>query len=51
MSPEPEESEIPDDTADLVAASASSTGFWDNPTDDEEWNAAEPTTPDNGDNR
>jgi hypothetical protein len=26
--------------ADLVAAAESSTGFWDNPLDDEDWNAA-----------
>ena len=30
----------PTDTySDLVAASASVTGFWDNPLDDEDWNA------------
>lgn len=26
--------------ADLVAAATSSTGFWDNPEDDEDWNDA-----------
>ena len=29
-----------DETADLVDAAASSTDFWDNPTDDREWNDA-----------
>ena len=29
-----------DETADLVDAAASSTDFWDNPTDDAEWNNA-----------
>ncbi len=31
-----------DDVADLVAASASVTQFWDNPLDDEDWNAPRP---------
>ena len=29
-----------DEAADLVDAAASSTDFWDNPTDDAEWNDA-----------
>lgn len=29
-----------DDFADLVDAASSSTGFWDNPVDDAEWNNA-----------
>jgi hypothetical protein len=29
-----------DDFADLLAAAASSTDFWDNPYDDEDWNDA-----------
>ena len=32
----------PDSFDDLVAAAASSTDFWDNPLDDEDWNAPEP---------
>jgi hypothetical protein len=33
--------EKPDDTFDdLLAASSSSTSFWDNPEDDEDWNNA-----------
>lgn len=32
----------PDDFSDLVRAAASSTSFWDNPLDDEDWNASEP---------
>lgn len=31
-----------DDTSDLVAAAESATGFWDNPLDDEDWNAPRP---------
>lgn len=31
-----------DDASDLVAASASATAFWDNPIDDEDWNAPRP---------
>jgi len=31
-----------DDVAELVAASASATAFWDNPLDDEDWNAPGP---------
>lgn len=30
----------PDETSDLVAASAGSLGFWDNATDNEVWNDA-----------
>ena len=29
----------PDTCSDLVAAAGSVTGFWDNPLDDEDWNA------------
>lgn len=29
-----------DESADLVSAAGSSTGFWDNPLDDEDWNNA-----------
>jgi hypothetical protein len=29
-----------DEAADLIDAAASSTDFWDNPTDDREWNNA-----------
>jgi hypothetical protein len=32
----------PDDFSDLVAAAGSVTGFWDNPLDDEDWNAPKP---------
>jgi hypothetical protein len=32
----------PDDFADLVSATSSVTGFWDNPLDDEDWNAPNP---------
>lgn len=28
-----------DDFSDLTAAAGSATGFWDNPLDDEDWNA------------
>ena len=31
-----------DEFADLVAAAGSSTGFWDNPLDDEDWNVVPP---------
>jgi len=31
-----------DDFSDLVAAAGSVTGFWDNPQDDEDWNAPKP---------
>ena len=31
-----------DDFSDLVAAAGSVTGFWDNPQDDEDWNAPQP---------
>jgi hypothetical protein len=31
-----------DDFRDLMEAAQSSLGFWDNPIDDEEWNAAPP---------
>jgi hypothetical protein len=31
-----------DDFSDLPAAAGSSTGFWDNPYDDEDWNAPPP---------
>ena len=32
----------PDEFADLTAAAASSLEFWDNPLDDEDWNAPDP---------
>ncbi len=32
----------PDSFGDLVAAAGSTTGFWDNPLDDEDWNAPGP---------
>jgi hypothetical protein len=35
-----QEDPLDDPFADLVAASASSTAFWDNPLDDEDWNNA-----------
>ena len=31
-----------DSFSDLVAAAGSATGFWDNPLDDEDWNATKP---------
>jgi len=31
---------VADEAADLLDAAASSTDFWDNPTDDREWNNA-----------
>jgi hypothetical protein len=31
-----------DGVADLVEATGSATGFWDNPLDDEDWNAPRP---------
>ncbi|MBA4065605.1 MAG: hypothetical protein C0501_18200 [Isosphaera sp.] len=31
-----------DDLSDLVAAAGSATEFWDNPLDDEDWNAPDP---------
>lgn len=34
--------EEPNNFSDLVAAAASSLGFWDNPYDDEDWNNATP---------
>jgi hypothetical protein len=32
-----------DDFSDLVQAAASTTAFWDNPLDDEDWNAPQST--------
>lgn len=32
----------PDDFSDLAAAAGSALGFWDNPLDDEDWNAPRP---------
>ncbi len=32
----------PDDFSDLVLAAGSVIGFWDNPQDDEDWNAPKP---------
>jgi hypothetical protein len=32
----------PDDFSDLVSAAGSALAFWDNPQDDEEWNAPSP---------
>jgi hypothetical protein len=34
--------EEPDDFSDLLAATQTSLGFWDNPYDDEDWNNAAP---------
>ena len=31
-----------DSLADLIDATRSATGFWDNPMDDEDWNAPDP---------